>query len=225
MIVELTQQTQAKLSAWKQHSQTKEVASHVKATQTTLTKLNQQLISFDQNYRRIAERIAPEHVLAAQNTISNILNELQELHREFAKQRHQVTALGKIAESLKWLEKQVQQAWSIYADQQTRPHKELFELVQHLPEIKRQNHTINSHLRQLETHQQTWPSSDSKLADFDDHLDELSNLLANLSGLAPTIRAFLERVRDGKFTVADLDEEILAWCQQDNRGQAFKITF
>lgn len=38
MIVELTQQTQAKLSAWKQHSQTKEVASHVKATQTTLTK-------------------------------------------------------------------------------------------------------------------------------------------------------------------------------------------
>lgn len=225
MIVELAQQTQTKLNTWKQHSQAKDVAGHVKATQTTLAKLNQQLISFDQNYRRVADRIAHEYVLAAQNEISNTLSVLQELHREFAKQRHQVTSLGKIAESLKWLEKQVQQAWSVYADQQTKPHKELFELVQHLPEIKRQNHTINSHLRQLETHQQTWPSNDSELADFDDHLDELSNLLANLSGLAPTIRAFLEKVRDGKFTVADLDEEILAWCQQDNRGQAFKITF
>jgi hypothetical protein len=43
--------------------------------------------------------------------------------------------------------------------------------------------------------------------------------------LDPAISDFLNIVFNGEATLADLSDEILAWCRQGNRARTFKITF
>jgi hypothetical protein len=63
-----------------------------------------------------------------------------------------------------------------------------------------------------------------QLAEFDARTAQLQTKLSELEGLSPAIIAFLKAVLDQKATIADLSDEVLAWCRQAGRDHSFRIT-
>jgi chromosome segregation ATPase len=225
MVVELALETKDQLLAWQEFKRNQTALSDIKDTRDSLRELSNNLELFEQQYERIKRRLDKEHVIGIQEFCDELSSNSIDSHDDFATKRRQVLEINKISDKVSELHQSLRAAWHLYAQQQLRPRNDLYELVKHLPEVYRQRAHIEKVLTDLNRQKESVPSDDKELLSFDTNLERLDSGLDRLSGLSPSIQLFLDQVRKGNFTLADLTEEILDWCQQDDRGQAFRVTF
>lgn len=225
MIVQLALDTKKQLLEWQKFKRNQTALSDIKDTIERLKVLSEDLSVFEQQYHRIQLRLDEEHVVRIQKFCDELSSKTSNSYENFALKRRQVLEVNNILEKLSELRQSLQAAWHIYAQQQISPRNELYELVKHLPEVYRQRIEIENILNELNRQKAIVPNSDSELLTFDSNLERIDSRLTKLSSLTPNIQLFLEQVSRGNFTLSDLTDEILDWCQRDDRGRAFKVTF
>lgn len=187
-----------------------------------ISKLLQEIIiSFD----LIKPRLTNEQTAEAIKQLQGINNKLHESREKFMSQYRQIRELSWVEKLIQDLKRFLEQAWASYVLVQTQAHFELLNLVQKLPEVTIQGGTPASLREKLHSSSNQLPKKTSQLTQFDADLKALQNSLANLSGLSAEVTEFLRRVQKGTASITDLTDEVLAWCRENERAEAFKISF
>ena len=225
MIVDLANETIQVTNAWQKFNELQAVLTDIQDTHAALNSFQSQLTQFINNYNRISQRLSGSEVLDIQIFCKDLRNITKESEDDFNKNRRQVAKIRNLGKNLNNAESNLNDYWSTYANELIEPYHELLELVFQLPEIQRQQKSIQAIKEKLEFYTISIPDTDSKLTEFNNLLHELDQSLSNLQGLSPIISDFLGRVSRGSFTLADISEEILEWCQEDDRGKSFKVSF
>lgn len=187
-----------------------------------ISKLLQEIIiSFD----LIKPRLTNEQTAEAIKQLQGINNKLHESREKFMSQYRQIRELSWVEKLIQDLKRFLEQVWASYVLVQTQAHFELLNLVQKLPEVTIQGGTPASLREKLHSSSNQLPKKTSQLTQFDADLKALQNSLANLSGLSAEVTEFLRRVQKGTASITDLTDEVLAWCRENERAEAFKISF
>ncbi|NWJ94148.1 MAG: hypothetical protein HXX20_00025 [Chloroflexi bacterium] len=201
--------------------------SQIKDLEATLDALRQlktyvsQLIQF---YQLIQDRISESDRSSLEIQFDQILQDISFSHKSFADQRRQVKAIEQAKDRAKKLEERLNESWKRYFKTQTNPHFELLDLVQSLPEVREQKVGLNQLRAQLMQFRDALPRNPIQRANFDETLQHLANRLDNLN-FSPEVKTFLSKVRSGTATLAELNNEVLEWCQQGERAKGFFIKF
>lgn len=225
MIVDLADNTRKITNSWQKYKGLQAAQKDIQDTLIDLRTYETQLTLFQNNFKRISPRLSTLQVLEIQIICKDLLNSTKESRMDFEQNKRQVQRIRNLTGRLNKAESNLNDYWSTYANDLIEPYHELLKLVFHLQEVKRQQKTIQTIKENLELHAKSTPNSDSDLAEFDQFLEDLDKSLSNLQGLSPIISDFLERVSRGTFTLIDLNDEILEWCQVDDRGKSFKVGF
>lgn len=225
MIVSLAAGVQDRLAQVHQLELTSNALSNIQATLDELRKVEQVVDRLRAVMAVISPRLAVGSVADLQGQAERIADELESSHAAFKSNRRQVTELRTILRRVEQLAANAGALWTAYAGALIAPNREILALVRSLPEVAEQRHTIDALIAQLETQVQTPPQTRQALARFDTALDEVEHRLAAVKQLSPEVKAFLEKVRAGAATVADLTPAVLDWCRHGEHAAAFAISF
>lgn len=225
MIVALAQDIQAKVEQRKRFEERKRQQQAISDTLGMLRTLRQEIADFDTQQRLVGEVISAEITQSLNEIIQRLRNRLKQRYDEFrhSDKFNQKSQLSYLQQDISKLDAQLQEGWSDYANRKIAPHSELYLLVEKLPEVSGNIRRINELIQKLHRASSTTPRTSTHVDQFERDLESLRVTLANLEGIEPHIRRFLFSVRDGKATVADLTDDILAWCRDPRRASAFKI--
>lgn len=172
--------------------------------------------NLDLRMTRIAEAVRQLRV---------INNKLKESREKFMSQYRQIREFDWIEKLVQELKSFLEPAWASYVIVQIQPHFELLNLVEKLPEVTVQGGTLAPLRQRLESASSKLPQRTSHLTQFDADLQTLQSSLANLSGLSSEVTEFLHRIQKGTASITDLTDKVLAWCRENERAGAFKISF
>jgi len=225
MIVTITQEIKSKMARENELSNIRDNEKAIKATYNELKQLNVLLRKFVTLYQVVHKHLPVTEKSRFIAEARQIQTRIKELHERFASKPRQASELRRLKGQIEKLTQQTQAAWRVYAYEQVKPHLELLKLVKQLPEIATQADAINQLQRQLQAAIDKPPNTAHALNQFDHNIQALDQRLANLSNLDPSVRRFLYKVLQNQATMADLSPEILAWCRQEGRARAFKISF
>lgn len=163
-----------------------------------------------------------------QKFIANALRLRTKLHEsadKFESEPRQKGQLTQIDTQLQSLEREVEQAWQVYAERKAASAFDLLKLILHLPEVQTQK-TYLIALQARITRSITFPpQTEADLQNYEQSLQELLAYLNSIDGLSREVSTFLLKVLNGEATVADLTDEVLHWCWQGERATAFAISF
>jgi len=223
MIIERLAQAQGVLSTYTQFRQDHQQTKQLDSTLEVLKGLHQLAETFVERYRNIVPRLDGYLPLDFDDRILALQQKIVNSHNDFATSPWQVNSVNAIQSDLKKLLDQMKSAWTIYATQTIQPKQELYGLLKELPEVRRSSLLVERMLRTLDDQTRILPTTAHDLERFDDQLNEVTLVLTNVEGITDVVSDFLFRVHQGTFTIADLSDEILAWCRINNRGASFKI--
>jgi hypothetical protein len=199
----------------------KDIADTYQKLKEAGARLRQTVASFS----LIKARLTNEQVIEATTRLQTIRDKLKASHEKFAAQYRQVKELDAMGKLIEDLDNFLVQAWASYVLMQTQPHFELLNLVMTLPEVAGQSNTITITQNRLRSASNSLPRKESHLTQFDADLQALQNSLVNLRGLNSSVTNFLHKVQKGTASVADLTDDLLDWCRENERATAFKISF
>lgn len=225
MIVELSNQVCQQLEKVSSLEKQQDEEKNIKATLDKLNTLQTSIHNLKVRYQVVSSRFAILDIESMQQKAAMIAQEVESSRANFETQRRQVTALSKSEKDVQNLMKDIDIRWRSYAQQKTKPHTEMLKLVGSLPEIAQQQDAIQELLTQLNRLTATSPSSHEKLTDFDTTLQKLQRRFESLQGLSTAVLEFLQKTQQGTATFSDLNDEVLAWCQQGDHAKAFTISF
>jgi chromosome segregation ATPase len=225
MIVSIAQDIQKKIARQNELTNIRDNQKNIEDTHKELKQVKKSLREFVTLYQVLHERLDVARKASIIVKAAKIQEKINFLHKQFASKPRQVKELRDLKSQIKQLTQQVEAAWKLYANEQVKPHFDLLKLVKQLPEIARQADAIHRLQDQLRVAINKPPNSGDALKQFDRNHQALKGHLANLSDLDPNVRTFLNKALQGQATIADLSLEILAWCRQEGRAQAFKISF
>lgn len=225
MIVALAQETAVTVQQWQTFKQDQQTAEDIKATLGKLRELDRHIELLERSYRLIAGYLTTEMIQTVHEPLQTLLANLDDLQVQFSDKRDLVSVVKAYLESVIGIEKQLERFWYLYASEQIDRQSELYDLIKNLPEIKQQRSIIEQALNDLREQQQRLPGSAPELERFNQRLAKVSQSMESLQSLPLSIQEFLRKVGRDECTVADLTEEVLAWCRQENRARTFKVTF
>lgn len=199
----------------------------IAATQTALTMAAATAATLSEvaitavSYLTVAQR----HEIAQE--LGALLGRVRSLRQSFNSQSKQQTVpLGLLGKDIVATHEKIDAHWRTYTQAEAKPHLDLLGLVSTLPEV--QQHA--QRLRALETHllsaqQQKAPRRTQQFVAFHTIIQEFDEMVGSVVNLTPEVKAFLSGVRVGRATLGDLSPEVLAWCREGGRAQAFRIHF
>ena len=223
MIVSLLGQAQTILGSRTRFQQDRDQSKRFSETLAILRAVHSAVATFAESYNHIAPRVRDYLSQDHGSRIGAVRNKLQDSRIRFASSPYQLTALKAIQNEITSLNSDLLAAWKTYASNQVKPKLELYDLLKELPEVRRNQATFTQNLAELSRQAGAVPRNDRELAQFDSRLDKITMTLTAVQGITPVIQDFLRRSHQGAFTVADLNDEILAWCRVNDRGRSFKI--
>ncbi len=225
MIVTLANDIQAQISRRNELEQRRDnrnnIADSYQKLNATSKLLQETIISF----QLIQPRLTNDQIGEVMRQLQNIQKRLKESREKFITEYRQVKSLSTIEKLVQDLQSFLERSWTSYVLEQTQPHFDLLNLVEQLPELTVQGNTIAPLRQRLQSASSQLPHRESHLTQFDADLKTLRSSLANLSGLNAEVTEFLHRIQKGTASVADLTDEVLAWCRENERAGAFKISF
>ena len=224
MIVSQAQKVRSQLATLKKLEEDEKNRKDIEATYDELRQVASTLRQFNTLYQLIHSRLDSQQNFYIISQVQQSDKDIEASHQAFAQQRRQVKTLRDVKQKLESLNQSTEAGWKLYAEAQLHPQLELLKLVKQLPEILGHLNEINNLKERLEQFTHRSPHNSKELAEFDQRLQKLAKRLSDLN-LEPAVKDFLNRVLRGEATLADLSEEILAWCQQGGRAKTFKITF
>lgn len=225
MIVALAQETAVTVRQWQTFSQDQQTAEDIKASLDKLRELDRRLELLERSYRLIDGYLTAEMIQDVKEPLRTLLTSLDELQAQFSRRRDLVSAIKAYLQNVSGIEKQLERFWYLYASEQIDRQSELYDLIKNLPEIKQKRSIIEQALNDLREQQQHLPGSAPDLERFNQRLAKVSQSMESLQSLPPSIQEFLRKVGRNECTIADLTEEVLSWCRQENRARTFRVTF
>jgi len=226
MIVDLCSSANNTLNKWDELNKIANQIARIIETDNALKELQKELENFCEQFSVLTSRIEMETVQSIILDCSGILNDIQESKNNFESQLFwQVTKINNQNLKLNLIQTKLEAAWTKYANEKIDPLHELLTRVFKLQEIKNQKTSIEKLTETLASQANSAPKSEEELKQFDINLKEFEKRLSNLQGLTENIQNFLKEVIAERFTVADLTDEILEWCQIEERGNSFKVIF
>jgi DNA repair ATPase RecN len=171
--------------------------------------------------QRLPEATRSEVRVFSNRTIPDIASSL----RNFEQEPRQTKQLASVRARVQDAIKKVKSQWEQYAKEQIREPLELLKLVRNLPEVIAEEQRYNEITAQLNRYVQDPPATLEDLAAFDQNLQMLKQRLQNIEGLSFAVKTFLQRAADGQATIADLTDEVIAWCRHGGHAHIFAISF
>lgn len=225
MLVELVANVDDVLGKRSQLLQDRALATDIKATRESLSKLNAALeqLAYQASFlvprldQDVAEQIAGQAVA--------LLEQLEASEREFSRVRRQAKSLDQLSTQVRDLQRTLEREWIGYISAEHLRLKDQYRLVEHLPEMVAQKGDIDRHLQIVWQFARGAPLNMADMKALDRAVDRLRELLLSSTSLPMEVQAFLGDVASGTCTLADLTDEILAWCRQQERARVFKITY
>lgn len=117
------------------------------------------------------------------------------------------------------------EAWTSYVGECTREPLALYGLVKQLPEVRRQSVTYGELQQKLKTCGNRQPASVAKLQEFDRALEQLKQMLREIANLSDEVRLFLIQLSNGPVSLADVTDEVMAWCREQEHAQVFTLQY
>lgn len=225
MIITLTDNIQTQINRRKELEQRRDNRKDIDASYQRLTEISKLLQETLASFHLIQSRLTNDQITESIRQLQNIQNKLKESHEKFAIEYRQVQKLIAVEKLVQELQGFLTRAWASYVMAQTQPHFNLLNLVEKLPEVTVQGSLIAPIRQRLESASSQLPRREFHLTQFDADLQALQNSLADLSGLSAEVTEFLRRIQKGTATITDLTDEVLAWCRENERARAFKISF
>jgi len=225
MIVTLANGIQAQISRRNELEQRRENRKNIADSYQKLSATSKLLQETIASFQLVQPRLTNDQIDEVKRKLQNIQNRLKESREEFITEYRQVQRLSAVEKLVQDLQSFLARSWASYVLEQTQPHFDLLNLVEKLPEVTIQGNTITPLRQRLQSASNQLPQKVTRLAQFDSDLQALQNSLTNLSGLSAEVTEFLRRIQKGTASVADLTDEALAWCRENERAGAFKISF
>lgn len=225
MIVNLTSNLHAQIIRRNELEQRRDNGIAIEASYQKLTEVRKLLQETAASFHLIQPRLTDDQIAEAVRQLRVINNKLKESREKFMSQYRQIRELAWIEKLVQELKSFLEPAWASYVIVQIQPHFELLNLVEKLPEVTVQGGTLAPLRQRLESASSKLPQRTSHLTQFDADLQTLQSSLANLSGLSSEVTEFLHRIQKGTASITDLTDKVLAWCRENERAGAFKISF
>lgn len=225
MIITLANDIQAQISRRNELEQRRDNRNDISDSHQKLTEISKLLRETITSFHLIKPRLTNEQIAEFMKQLQVINNKLKESREKFLTQYRQIRELNWVEKLVQDLKGFLERAWVSYVMVQTQPHFELLNLVERLPEVTVQGGAPASLREKLHSASSKLPQRTSQLVQFDTDLQMLQNSLANLSGLSAEVAGFLRRIQKGTASIADLTDEVLAWCRENERAGAFMISF
>lgn len=225
MLISLVSNIQTQLTRRNELEQRRDNRNNIADSYQKLMAISKLLRETVASFHLIKPRLTDVQTAEVVRQLQIINDKLKESREKFVNEYRQVQKLSAVEKLVQDLQSFLARSWSSYVLAQTQPHFDLLNLVEKLPEVTIQGGTIAPLRQRLQLASSQLPQRESRLTQFDVDLQSLQNSLANLSGLSAEVTEFLRRVQKGAASVADLTDEVLAWCRDNERAGAFKISF
>jgi hypothetical protein len=223
MIVSALDQTQQVLRTYTQFLQDRQQQQQLRETLEWISKFHQAIKTFVDHYTLLEPRLRNSLPSDVANRVLSIQGKLLASRTAFDSSRWQVRLLKQILDETDRLNQVLLETWQAYVEQAIQPKRELYRLLAELPEIRSRQQMFKDKFDFLGRLARVLPGEHAMLQTFDDHLSNLTTLLTDVEGVTPVIQNFLQQVHQGRFTIADLNDEILTWCSVNDRGKSFMI--
>ena len=225
MIVTLAHNIQSQINCRNELEQIRDNKKNIADTYQVLEEVSALLSQAITSFNLIKPLLTDEQVAQIIAEIQAIDKRLKTSHTKFTTKHRQVKELNSLKTLVQNLNKSLERGWYSYASAKTYPHFELLKLVEQLPEVTEQITTIAPLQKKLQSAPGKLPRRTSDLDQFKKELQLLQDSLVNLSTLNSEVTQFLRKVQKGSASIADLTDDVLAWCRENERAATFKINF
>ena len=223
MIQPFLEDTETILLALTNYRRNKGVAQQLGDTRDKLGEVGNSVDNFVTHYTLVAPRVSGDLPDGFVSRIADCRQRLLDSKASFATSPHQVKPISYMLSEINRLEQDLLSLWKCHVEQIVQPKLELYRLLAELDEIQRNQTIFQERFAALQRLAIALPDSPEQLESLDRQLASVTHLLTSVEGITPVIQDFLARVHRGSFTIADLNDEILAWCRVNDRGRSFKI--
>jgi hypothetical protein len=226
MIVALAEQASARLKTLDQRERSRSQAQALGATRQALAgQLRPEVTTLATTYQILASRVTPAALADVQEQAAKAAQDLRSSRVAFATQPKQDAAISKIKDAVARASTSLTDVWKQYAGSQLVAPIELLNMLYRLPELQGQASALDALRADLIARSQRVPRTEADLEKFEDVLRDLGGRMAGVRGLSESVRDFLHKAVAGTATVADLTDEVLAWCRKGDHAKTFHISF
>jgi hypothetical protein len=225
MLIYLAQQVRQAAADVAQREQLQTQLISIQQTQQRASEVLSQALSVVKSLQAVRDLLSVTEQNLVQQRTRSLNEQTLKVISDLAQNPRQIEPLGGIRQGFDDLEKGVlTPAWQRYAKQNTSRRRELFALIQYLPEFADHRGTISSLIAQLDADSVTLPKDARRREQFEQRLKTVDDRFSVLE-IPDAIRAFLQRVLLQTATVSDISDEVLAWLREGGHSSAFRISF
>jgi chromosome segregation ATPase len=224
MITKLALEAQTTNEKWNQFKQAERNTKAVEQLTTSLDTIHSDVQQLEGVYQLLtqSDKVDKQRLAEIRTKIKPLRDSFRNLRSEYTENLTQIPQKVQANHNLQLrpIKNEVQQVWRAYILAERKPLLELYNMVKLLPEIKARSAKIEHELQKLDEYKQSLPKNANEVHSL---ITSLQQQLASAESLPPKIQAFLRQAASGGITLAAVDDEILAWCRQDNRAEIFRI--
>jgi DNA repair exonuclease SbcCD ATPase subunit len=225
MIVQLCEEVKAlaqqKRELEKFRNQLQDLSLTISEIQTVTLEANK----VKSNYILVYSRLPTEHKINVESRILELISQVRNSRQDFSTARRQTVALRNITGNIRGLNGSIEASWKLAVEGLLMPYFELYNLVRQLPDFKSEEAELILQKSRLDYFKNNLPKNIYEMREFDQTFEKFRQGLASIQGLTSSIQAFLTKVVNHTASIADLNDEIIAWCQQAGRNKVFQIQF
>jgi hypothetical protein len=225
MIVQLAENVKSLAQKKREMEKFRNQLQDLNLTNSEIQSVTAEVTRLKINYHLICSRLPATLSTDVESRIKELFIQVKNSKQDFSAVRRQTVALKNIAGNIRGLNASIEASWKLAAEALLTPYFELFSLVRQLPDFKSKETELALLKNRLDYYKNNLPKNLNEMREFDQVIDKFKQGLSSVQGLTPGIQAFLSKVLNHTATIADLDEEIIAWCQQAGRGKVFQIQF
>jgi hypothetical protein len=175
-------------------------------------------------YDVLRTRLPQEYMQGLDVRLTTLAQRVRSSHQTFDMQRRQAPQLRLIKSDVQSITQDLQNSWRALVSTVLNPAAEIIGIIRVIPDMREPSANLIKLHDQLRAMTLLPLRTPQQVAEFDARAGQLQTLLSELEGISPAVIAFLKTVLDQKATIADLSDEVLAWCRQAGRDRSFRIT-
>jgi len=215
MIVEQSQRLLEQIRVASDHDYAQRQVDEVKRTRAALQALENQLADFERRYWAISPYLNEVKQTEMQQRIAQVKSALESQRDALIKDRRAaIRAMNSAEQQLNERAKWLIEIWSPMAQDAYLPYRTLLTILSKFNDLMPILMPMREGLVELERRANRFPESVDEVTDFLQRVQQMETILNNIEGLNEDIRSFLVLATSGTATLANVTDDVLAWCRQ-----------
>lgn len=215
MIVEQSQRLLEQIKVANDHEYAQRQVDELKRTRAALQSLENQLADFERRYWALSPYLDEVEQTDIRQRVAQIRSALTSQSEALIKDRRaSILAMGRAEQQLNEQAKRLIEIWLPMAQDAYLPYRTLFTILSKFNDLMPTLAPMREGLDELERRANRFPSSVDEVTDFLQRVQQMETILNNIEGLNEDIRSFLVLATSGTATLANVTDEVLAWCRQ-----------